>query len=598
VTGYLPIGGYGVIGDLHTAALVGRNGSVDWWCVPRFDSPSVFAAILDSSRGGAWSVAPDAAYTSEQRYLPGTNILETNFHLDAGGLLTISDFMPMGAQRNGKAAIYRRVRGIRGLVPVVVRLEPRLGYGLEPVRFRPRQSGLLATGGKREVFAFSVTPGVVWQLEEGAAVARFGLRAQETVWLVLRHDEDEVHSLEELAPQATMDDTAHTWDNWLSKLKYQGPFRPAVERSALVLKLLQYYPTGAMIAAPTTSLPEWPGGSRNWDYRYTWVRDSSYVLFGLNGLGFDAEAEAYLGFFKRLARQSNARHFQILHQVDGAHELTEHELPHLEGYGGAKPVRIGNGAYDQFQLDIYGELLDTLYQGHRDRKPTEGVWLAIQGLVDWVAANWSQVDYGIWEARREPRHHVFSKIMAWCALDRGIRLALRHRLPANLAEWRRASTAVHEEVLTRGFDSGRQTFVQAYGEPDLDAAMLVIPLIRFLPRSDPRVHSTLEAIRKELSAGPEELLYRYRSNDGLAGDEGAFLVCSFWMVQNLALTGQLEEADRLFRLLLRRGGSLGLFAEEIDPRTGEFLGNYPLGLSHAALLNAAVTLQRLSRTKD
>ena len=593
MTGYLPIAGYGAIGDLHTAALIGRNGSVDWWCVPRFDSPAVFSGLLDCRKGGAWSVAPDASYTSEQRYLPGTNILETNFHLDQGGLLTISDFMPLGAQREGKACIYRRVRGIRGLVPVVVRLEPRFGYGAEPARLHPRKSGLLATGGDREVLALSSTPGIVWQIEGGAAVARFGLRPQDTMWLVLRHDEDEVLSIDTLKPQDTMDDTAHFWDSWLSKLTYRGPFRQEVERSALALKLLQYNPTGAIVAAPTTSLPEWPGGERNWDYRFTWVRDSSYILYALNHLGFDSEAQSYLAFFKRLSRQSEAHHLQILHQVDGGHQLAERELTHLEGYGGAKPVRIGNGASDQFQLDIYGELLDTLYQGHRRRVPTEGVWFAIRRLVDWVAANWRLADFGIWEARLEPRHHVFSKIMAWCALDRGVSLARRHKLPAETAVWAAAATAVREEVLTRGWNPERQSFVQVYDEVYLDASLLVVPLIRFLNRSDPRVRSTLEAIRRDLCAGPEELIYRYRSADGLAGDEGAFLACSFWMVQNFALVGEVDEAERVFRLLLRRVGPLGLIPEEIDPRTGDFLGNFPLGLSHAGLISSAVILERL-----
>jgi GH15 family glucan-1,4-alpha-glucosidase len=593
VSDYLPIAGYGVIGDLHTAALVGRQGSIDWWCPPRYDAPSVFGAILDARRGGRWSVAPETPFTSEQRYLPGTNILETNFHLDQGGLLSVADFMPLGAEREGKSAIFRRIRGVRSLVPVAVRLEPRFSYGREPARFQVRHAGLLATSTNREVLAFSASPGIVWQIEDGAAVARFGLRPEDTVWLVLRHDEDEVLSIDALRPQAIMDDTAHSWDNWLTKLRYQGPYRQEVERSALALKLLQYNPTGAMVAAPTTSLPEWPGGVRNWDYRYTWVRDSSYLLFALNALGFESEAESYLSFLKRLCRQSDARHLQILHQIDGYHQLAEQELTHLEGYGGARPVRIGNGAYDQFQLDIYGELLDTLFQGHRYRVPSEGLWVAIRGLVDWVAANWRLPDFGIWEARREPRHHVFSKIMAWCALDRGIRLALRNRLPGEVDLWRRAAAALRAEVLDRGWSTLKQSFVQAYGDDDLDAALLVIPLIGFLPRSDPRVCSTLNAIRQELSAGPEELIYRYRSPDGLAGEEGAFLVCSFWMVQNLALVGQRDEAARLYRLLLRRGGPLGLFPEEIDPRTGDFLGNYPLGLSHAALLNCAVTLQRV-----
>lgn len=593
MTGQLPIADYGVIGDLHTAALIGRNGALDWLCLPRFDGPAVFAGLLDPDRGGTWRIAPEADHTSEQNYLPATNVLTTTFHMQAGGVVMVTDFMPVGNLRTGGSAVFRRIQGVRGSVPVVVRLEPRFQYGLRPAQFHRRQAGLLATDHDDGVLAVSSSPDVSWEIQAGVAEARLVLAPRETAWIVLRHDEDEVATIEALSPQKVLDRTAAWWDTWVTHLDYHGPWRREVERSALALKLLQYEPSGAFVASPTTSLPEWPAGERNWDYRYTWVRDSSYVLATLKAVGFRTEAEAYLAFFKRICRQGDASHLQILHAVDARRDVTEHTLEHLAGYGGARPVRIGNSAAHQFQLDVYGELLETLALGHRDQAPSEGVWVAIRRLVDWVRTHWQRPDFGLWEARQEPQHHVFSKVMAWRTLNRGTWLAERHGLPADLASWQATAQVIREEIFARGWDAERGCFVQAYGQPHLDASLLVLPQVGFLSRQDPRVRSTLDAIRRELCAGPEELLYRYTGPDGLAGEEGAFVVCSFWLVQTLALVGELEEAERLFRLLLRRTSEVGLLAEEIDPRTGAFLGNHPLGLSHAGLISTAVTLTRL-----
>jgi len=593
VSDYLPIAEYGVIGDLHTAALVGSNGSIDWWCPPRFDSPALFAGLLDAQRGGHWRIAPGPAWTSEQAYLPATNVLSTTFHLQAGGVIRLTDFMPVGPSRAGTSALYRRVEGVRGTVPLQVRLEPRFEYGAQPAHFQPRQAGLLASDGSGQVVAVTASPGIVWKLSEGTAQARVSLQPGDTAWFVLRYDDDEVPGIDVLRPQAALDRTAEWWDAWIAGLTYHGRYRREVERSALTLKLLQYEPSGAIVASPTTSLPEWPSGERNWDYRYTWLRDSSFVLYALDALGFQAEAEGYHRFFKRVCRRSDGRHLQVLHAVDAGRDVPEKLLEHLEGYGGARPVRIGNGAAHQFQLDIYGELLETLAQGHRRAPPSEGVWHAMRSLVDWVAEHWREPDWGVWEARQEPRHYVFGKVMAWRALDRGVWFARRHDLGGDRERWAREAEIVRQDVLDQGWDARRGTFLQAYGEPHLDASVLVLPKIRFLPRTDPRVRSTLEAVRRELGAGPEELIFRYRSPDGLAGEEGAFVICSLWMIQNLGLVGELDEAERLFGLLLRRASRLGLFAEEIDPRTGDFLGNHPLGLSHAALINTAVILDRL-----
>jgi GH15 family glucan-1,4-alpha-glucosidase len=589
---YRPIADYGVIGDLRTAALVGRDGSVDWWCLPRFNDPSVFAALLDAGRGGRWRIGPAGPATSEQRYLPGTNVLVTTFHFEAGGAAAVTDFLPMGAARLAEPVLYRRVMGHRGRVPMATEFHPRFEYGRDEARFTARRAGLVATDSTRAL-ALSAWHELEWAVEGGAATARFDLAAGEERWFVLRWDHDESPAAVTLAPQAALEATIHYWDTWVAPLDYHGPYRAEVQRSALALKLLQYEPTGAIVAAPTTSLPEWLGAGRNWDYRYTWLRDSAYVLYALDSLGILSEADDFIRFLVRACRRDDASHLQVLYSPHGDREADEKVLAHLEGYAGSAPVRIGNGAAGQFQLDVYGELLDTIAIAHRTRAPGEAAWASMNRLVDWVADNWRRPDWGIWEPRVEPRHHVSSKVMAWTALDRGAALAEAHRLRGDVARWRAEAEAVKAEVLVRGWDPGRRTFVQAYGEPALDASVLLIPKVHFIHRSDPRVRSTLDAVRRELGAGPEELIYRYRAPDGLEGEEGAFVACSFWMIQNVALTGDLQEAERLFRLLLRRAGPLGLFAEEIDPRTGDHLGNYPLGLSHAALINTAVMFERL-----
>ncbi|HEX9581566.1 MAG TPA: glycoside hydrolase family 15 protein [Gemmatimonadales bacterium] len=590
---YLPIGDYGIIGDLHTAVLVGRNGSIDWCCAPRFDSPSVFAAILDEQRGGCWQIAPPGDWTSEQRYLPATNVLETAFHAAGGGVVQVTDFMPIGPARQGRSEIHRRVHCPRGDVGVEVRFEPRFDYATrDPILVR-RASGLLATDHEDDVATLAWTGAVEWDLGTGRATAELRLRTGDTVWFVLRFDDDEVHPIDAYESETKLDATARWWDSWSARLQYQGPYRLEVQRSALALKLCCYEPTGAIVAAPTMSLPESSGGSRNWDYRFTWLRDSAFVLHALDALGLADETTAFVQFLKRVCRRKDGRHLQIMFAVDGRRDITERDLEHLAGYRGSRPVRTGNGAAGQFQLDVYGEVLETASIWTRRHQMTEGLWNVLRDLADWTCAHWREPDWSIWEARQEPKHHVFSKIMAWVALDRAARLALGFGLPGDSERWTREAAAVHDDVLRHGWDAARGTFVQAYGEPQLDAAVLIIPKVRFLPRSDPRVRGTLAAIRRDLASSCEELIYRYRSPDGLSGEEGAFVACSLWMAQNLAMVGELAEAERLFRNLLRRSNHVGLLAEEIDPGTGEQLGNFPLALSHAAVINTACILERL-----
>jgi len=589
---YPAIGDHGVIGDLHTAALVSRTGAIDWWCAPRFDSPSIFGALLDAGRGGHWTVAPRGPSTSEQRYLPATNVLVTTFHTDSGGVAALTDFMPL-RQGGGAAEIHRRVACARGAVEVEIVFAPRFNYGASQPHLVLRRNGVLATDAKDDVATLAAPPDVTWRVEDGRAVAHLALQAGESAWFVLRHDDDEVHAVAFYQSDAKLDATARWWDAWLAQLAYQGPYRQEVERSALVLKLCCYEPSGAIIGAPTTSLPESAGGDRNWDYRFVWLRDAAFVLYGLERLGFGSEVDGFLHFLKRVSRRADGRHLQIMFGVDGRRDLPEEVLADLEGYRGARPVRVGNGAARQFQLDIYGELLETVALWYRRGRVTEGLWKVLHQLVDWTAAHWREPDYSIWEARQEPKHFVFSKVMAWVALDRGARIAERLQLPGDVAAWRREARAIRAEVAARGWDAERRTFVQVYGEPQLDAAVLIIPNIGFLRRDDPRVRSTLEAVRRELASPCEDLIYRYRSPDGLPGSEGAFVACSFWMIQNLALVGEFAEAERLFKNLLRRSSPLGLLAEEIDPTSGEQLGNFPQALSHAALLGTAFILERM-----
>lgn len=590
---YLPIGDYAVIGDLHTAVLVGRNGSIDWACFPRFDSPSVFGALLDPQRGGHWQVAPAVPSTNEQRYLPATNVLETAFHAEGGGVVQVTDFMPVGPARDGRTELHRRVHCPRGPVEIAITFAPQFDYALRPTMLHRRRFGILATDADDDAAALSTSGELPWELTAGGATARLRLGSGDVLWLVLRFDEDDVLPVEHYESQRKLEETTRWWDAWTSKLRYKGPYRLEVERSALALKLCAYEPSGAIVAAPTTSLPESPGGSRNWDYRFAWLRDSAFVLDALLQLDYHHEADRFVQFLKRVCRHTARPHVQILYAVDGRRDLPERELSHLAGYRGAAPVRIGNAAAGQRQLDVYGETLDTLAMWARHHAMTEGTWKTIVELVEWTAAHWREPDFSIWEARQEPRHYVFSKVMAWTALRRGADLATGLDHPALAARWNTAAEAVHAEVLDCGWDGARGTFVQVYGEPQLDAALLIIPEIGFLPGTDPRVRGTLAAVRRELATSCEDLLYRYRAADGLAGAEGAFVACSFWMVQNLALAGDWGEADRVFRLLLRRSNHVGLLAEEIDPATGEQLGNFPLALSHAALINTACLLETL-----
>lgn len=596
---YRPISSYALIGDLHTAALVGLNGSIDWCCFPYFDSPSVFGAILDAARGGSFQITPAARHSAEQRYSPSTNVLITTFSLDAGGVVELTDFMPLtpSGHRGDFPEIHRRVRCTRGEAEVVVRFAPRFDYGASMIRLQPRRNGVMATDAQDDVLTLAGPRDLWWRFDGGVAIAEIKLREGEQAWFVARYDDDDVRPVEQYQSDAKLKDTIAFWDGWTARIQYTGRYRGDVERSALALKLMCFQPTGAIVAAPTTSLPEQIGGVRNWDYRFTWLRDSAFVLYSLNILGHFEEADRFMRFLKRVCRKTDDTHLQIMYGIDGRRHLTERTLDHLEGYRGSAPVRVGNGAYDQLQLDVYGEVLETAYLWSRRHELTEGTWVTLHRLVDWVADNWRRPDSGIWEVRAGLQHYVFSKVMCWVALDRGIRLARRFNLAADLTRWEAERTAVHADVMQNGWSERKQSFVQYYGTEALDASNLVIAMVHFLPGDHPRVRGTVMAALRELTSEDQELVYRYRNDDGLPGEEGVFSICTFWLAEALAMCGEIERGERIFQRMLKHANHVGMYSEELNPATGEFLGNHPQAFTHIALINCAHVLEKLKRRR-
>jgi GH15 family glucan-1,4-alpha-glucosidase len=585
---------YGLIGDMRTAALVGLDGAIDWCCLPRFDSGSVFAAILDPERGGTWAIRPAVDWTSTQRYLPRTNILETTFRT-AGGVAILTDFMPVdedGRPSSPHPEIHRQLRCTRGRVPMQLTFMPRLEYGARATRLEQLRNGLFATDRTDQVLTLSSNKPCDWIIEQSIATARFTVEKGDDRWLVLRYDDDDIHPADRYESARKLDITAAFWARWAAGVRYSGPFRGMVKRSALVLKLLTHAETGAIIAAPTTSLPETIGGVRNWDYRFVWLRDAAFTLAALDAVGHRREADAFMRFLKKVCRHEGGGHLQIMYGIDGRRDLVERQLDHLAGYMGSRPVRVGNGAVGQLQLDVYGEVLETADIWRRNFEMTEGTWRVLRGLVDWVSGNWQLPDSSIWEVRGEVRHYVFSKVMSWVAMDRGIRMAEELGLDGNTAEWQVQRDVLHAEILERGWSDRHQSFTQAYDDDALDAAALAIPMVRFLPWNHPRVISTVQAVARELTSADGELVYRYRHPDGLEGEEGAFSICTFWLAQALTMIGERERAERVFRRMLRHANHVGLYSEEIDPQTGAFLGNFPQAFTHIALINCAAALAR------
>ncbi|MFP1624339.1 glycoside hydrolase family 15 protein [Streptomyces sp. 5K101] len=592
---YLPIAEHGLIGDLRSAALIGTNGTIDWYCCARFDAPSVFASILDADRGGSFALAPDVPVRTKQFYFPDTNILITRFFAD-DGVGEIQDFMPVvdDSREAGRHRLIRRVLCVRGSLPFTARVAPRFDYG--------RQSHSISTRQGQTVFdspdlSLALTSTVPVEIDGPDVRSSFKLLEGESAVFALDRigGPVEPRSCALTEAEDLFDATVRYWRRWLSRSRYRGRWREMVHRSALTLKLLTYAPTGAIVAAPTTSLPEHVGGERNWDYRYVWIRDAAFCVYALLRLGFADEAEAFVAFLseKTIAPAGADCRLQIMYGIDGRRELPEEELTHLEGHLGSAPVRIGNGAVGQLQLDVYGALVDCLYLYDKWGQPlSSGHWDTVVELVDWVCENWDQPDEGVWETRGGRKRFLYSQLMCWVAIERAMRVARHRGLPAELSRWGHVRDTIYRRIMQRGWSDERQAFVQHEDGDVLDAAVLMMPLAKFISPTDPKWLSTLDALGEDLVS--DSLVYRYdpqASPDGLRGEEGTFSICSFWYVEALARAGRVDEARLAFEKMLTYANHLGLYAEEIG-RTGEQTGNFPQAFTHLALISAAFNLDR------
>lgn len=604
---YLPIENYGIIGDMRTVALVGMNGSIDWLCFPHFDSPSIFAAILDDKRGGYFKIAPTVGgITHKQFYWPETNVLITRF-LSADGVGEIMDYMaapePRGENEHHHQ-LFRRVNVVRGTMPFRVECRPAFNYGRDE---HTLEISLEGAAFYSPALNLGLSSSHLLKQEGNGTVREFTLQEGQTAIFILQEIEPGTGCSACLTDEEAVEifiKTVGYWRRWISKCTYTGRWREMVHRSALALKLLTYEPTGAIVAAPTTSLPEAVGGERNWDYRYTWIRDAAFTLYGLLRIGFTEEAAQFMHWLEARSHELNPDgSLQIMYGIEGQHTLSEETLDHLEGYKGSRPVRVGNSAYNQLQLDIYGELMDSVYLYNKYGSPISyELWTHLRRLVDWVCENWQKADEGIWEVRGGRQHFVYSKLMCWVALDRALRLADKRSFPAERDRWLKTRDQIYEEIMARGWSSKRQAFVQHYGSTSLDASNLMMPLVFFLSPTDPRMLQTLDAINRSPENGglvSNSLVHRYNPEetaDGVEGEEGTFNICTFWLVEALTRAGQvdparLDEARLMFEQMLGYANHLGLYAEQTGHR-GEALGNFPQAFTHLALISAAFNLDK------
>ncbi len=585
-----PIEHYALVGDCETAALVARDGSIDWLCWPRFDSPACFAALLGAPEHGRWRVAPVGETTTvSRRYRDETLILETTFETEQGAV-TVIDFMP---PRTAQSDLVRIVVGVRGSVDVRTELVIRPEYG-SAVPWVTRLDDGTSHGVLRAIAGpamLTLRTDVALHGESMTTVGDITVREGDAHWFVLTHSPSHLPLPEVIDPHQALVDTEAFWREWTGRCTYTGPWRDAVVRSLITLKGLTYRPTGGVVAAPTTSLPEQLGGTRNWDYRYCWLRDATLTLLALMDAGYYEEAGAWRDWLLRAAAGSPSQ-LQIMYGIAGERNLVEWTVPWLPGYEGAAPVRIGNAAHAQTQLDVYGEVLEALYLARQGGLPASAEsWQLEKALVDYVSRIWDRPDEGIWEVRGGPQHFVHSKVMAWVAVDRAIRSAEEFSLAAPLDDWRTLRATIHADVCARGFDASSGSFVQAYGSTQLDASLLLIPTVGFLPHHDPRVLGTIAAIERHLVVDGFVLRYdSSRTADGLPPGEGAFLACSFWLADNYALCGRHEEARALFERLLALRNDVGLLAEEFDSHAGRLVGNFPQAFSHLSLIGTAMNL--------
>jgi len=578
---------YALIGDCRTAALVGRDGSIDWFCCPRFDSEACFAALLGSQEHGRWLIAPKAEARITRQYRPDTLVLETNFET-ADGAVTLIDFMPMHTRHS---CIVLLVKGLRGKVRMRAEVILRFGYGaIVPWVTRLEDGTLRAIAGPDMVL---VRTPVHLAGKAMTTIGEFTVDQGETVPFILNYLPSHRPLEEPFDPARALADTETFWRDWSAKCRPAGPWSDAVKRSMITLKALTYAPTGGMVAAPTSSLPESLGGSRNWDYRYCWLRDATLVLLGAMNAGYFEEAQAWREWLLR-AVAGSPEQLQIMYGIAGERRLAEWEAPWLPGYEQSAPVRFGNAAHGQLQLDVFGEIMDVHHQARRAGLSTnESGWEAQLAFLDYLAKIWKKPDHGIWENRGEPQHFTHSKVMAWVAFDRSIKSAEMFGLEGPLDDWRKLREEICEEVCSRGFDSEQGTFVQAYENKQLDASLLLIPCVGFLPVSDPRVQGTIAAIEKRLLR--DGFVMRYDTNevnDALPAGEGAFLACSFWLSDVYTLQGRTGDAEKIFRRLMSLRNDVGLLSEEYDPRAKRLVGNFPQAFSHMALINCAYNLTR------
>ncbi|MDX6591512.1 MAG: hypothetical protein QOJ13_708 [Gaiellales bacterium] len=590
---YLPIEHHGIIGDLHTVALVGTDGRIDWYCPERFDSPSIFAAILDKDKGGHYRIAPSTdGWKTRQLYFPDTAVLITRF-LTPDGVGEVQDFMVIHRDPDHRRRLLRRVVVVRGEMEFLLECDPKFDYARAEHETTLHEHGAMF---KSRDLTMMLRSEIDLEPTGTGVCARFVLSHGESRTFSLEQaaQDEEPRRVSEAEAAEGFNRTVRYWRGWLAHSTYRGRWREMVHRSALTLKLLSYRPTGALVAAATTSLPESIGGGRNWDYRYTWIRDAAFSLYALLRLGFTEEAEQFMGWLSDRYREGAGRGdgpLQTMYGIDGRPDLDECILPNLEGYRGSKPVRVGNRAAMQLQLDIYGELIDSVYLYNKYGQPISyDDWMSLTGIVGWLLENWDRPDEGIWETRGGRHHFTYSRLMCWVAIERAVRVARQRGLPADLVRWLEVRDRITEQIMEKGWHPKRRAFVQHYDTDVLDASLLIMPLVKFIAPRDPRWLSTLDAISHELVS--DSLVYRYNakaSPDGLEGDEGTFSMCTFWYVEALARAGRLDEARLTFEKMLTYANHLGLYAEEIGP-SGEALGNFPQAFTHLSLISAAVNL--------
>jgi len=591
---YKPISDYGIIGDMKSCALVGIDGSIDWFCVPRFDSPSVFGAILDSQKGGRFQICPSAdTFETIQSYEPLTNVLATNFSFDSSQV-TLTDFMPcfkVGETTVSLGEIHRRVQCTDGTMEIEARFEPRFAYGaITPEKYWEKGSGYSFSFPASDQDVALLTNMEFQEIAKGTIFSKFEMKAGDKIDFIVRYGGTRFHHAEDTRTDIKLNETREFWKKWAERCNFSGKWKDQVLRSALVLKLLVYSPTGAIIAAPTTSLPEEIGGTRNWDYRFSWIRDSSFVIWAFHSLGFDEEADSYVDWLLS-AFCLTIDSLQPMFGIAGERNLVERSLDNLSGYKGSAPVRTGNDAWTQFQLDLYGIFIDALYFSHKhgrgiNRKVFDYL---ICPMISALEDLWTKPDCGIWEVRSQNEHFVYSKMWAWVGVDRAFKIADELGYSEDIEKWSALREKIRTEIYTKGFDESLSSFVRAYGSKELDAANLLMPQVRFISANDPKMISTIDAtISKLLTSG--KFVYRYLAEDGLPGKEGAFLICTFWLVDCLTKAGRIKEAEQLMDSVVGYSNHLGLYSEEIDPETGDMLGNFPQAFTHMGFITAAVNL--------